>query len=413
MEGSARKEESFKLYFGENNEIRRVSLYSPTFSDVVKQLHDLYAKDGLYHPELRVQYMDDEGDKITVNSQCEWEEMFNNVGTTRPIKLYITEGTGIYFKDGPAPAPQYFYISNAQKDKIEDDEDDQMQTESSVEKLENTEHLNVLQTAVPDCLARLFPGGKILPHHLPDWLKDSGVITIKNVPNASRLEEVDLDIDVTLLIVVLNKQALNYIGDDKTIAELNMGKDFLLSVIDISPENSLALYNLVCAESLLGNIDAAIDTFKKVVQIRTVDEDFIAHIETDSDLDNIRGTDGFKTIMGQLKGTPQAESDGKDDMDADIDTESIQERLQVHIQEHLQQNFEEQIKEHIIETAQEMEVEVEERKIPKDFSGSKWAKQLTLLHAMGFDTDLCSFLLDEYSGNVEKVIDAFTKGSMQ
>jgi len=82
---------SFKIYFSEDN-IRRFNSPSiPTWEDFTALLLQNFST--YYHPQThKVQYVDNEGDKIQVSSQFEWEEMFNQLSKSQNLfKIYISE----------------------------------------------------------------------------------------------------------------------------------------------------------------------------------------------------------------------------------------------------------------------------------------------------------------------------------
>jgi len=391
------KTESFKLYFGQDD-IRRVSLRCEQLADVVEQLHKLYSTNKLYHAELRIQYEDDEGGKITVSTQREWEEMWNTIGKERPYKLYIAEGAmqGKYFKDGPAPVIQYAYTKEPKE-----------QTEQKV----TGPVLDTISVAVPKGLERLFPGGKILPYNLPEWLRDSGAITLKHTDNP---ELVDLDIDVIKLLAVLNEQSLKYIGEDKTKEELEKGKEFLFSILTINPGSETALYNLACAESLQGNVEPALDALSKAIEAGYTNVD---HMERDSDLNNIRNSDTYKQFVKKLRGEdkvievqPPVEIkpevvEVKPEVVEVIEVKPEVKPVEPEIkkpEENVVPPVVQEVKPEVVEVKPEVvEVKPEEKKLPE----CRYPQYMETLCGMGFDASLCAFLLEEHRGDIQKVLD--------
>ena len=69
-------------------------------------------------------------------------------------------------------------------------------------------------------------------------------------------------------------------------------------IVDLAPKDYVALYNLACAYSLLGDKLAATRFL-----VRAWDAGFhdVEHIKRDPDLKNIRDTDVFKALTGQKK----------------------------------------------------------------------------------------------------------------
>lgn len=72
-----------------------------------------------------------------------------------------------------------------------------------------------------------------------------------------------------------------------------------LKLAELRPADSLVHYNLACSYSLLGNIDAAIDTLKKAIALGYRD---VEHIERDQDLMNVRSDKRYKELIEKLKG---------------------------------------------------------------------------------------------------------------
>ncbi len=72
----------------------------------------------------------------------------------------------------------------------------------------------------------------------------------------------------------------------------------LKKIIEKSPEDETALYNAACAYALKGEGDTAVDFLKRAVEAGFVD---FSHIQSDSDLDSIRGHPGYKALLAKRK----------------------------------------------------------------------------------------------------------------
>eukprot|EP01092_Planopodium_desertum_P016206 TRINITY_DN894_c0_g1_i1.p1 TRINITY_DN894_c0_g1~~TRINITY_DN894_c0_g1_i1.p1 ORF type:complete len:382 (+),score=59.65 TRINITY_DN894_c0_g1_i1:56-1201(+) len=268
---------SFKLYFSADD-IRRIRSpkEKPTWAEFNSLLQDLYTN---YHPELRVQYLDEEGDRITIGSETEWVTALEVLAKSNPIKLFIQEGAsaGAYFKDGPAPVPLAFYDAK---------------TSAPVPVSKDDKTLPKLEKGVPACLAALFKGGKILPYNLPEFLR--GCVKLIPLPH----NEVDIDVNVFLLYETIHKHAMKCL-DSKDPAVLTEGRNALRALVHLSGDNPLVYYNLACAEALIGNKEAAIKAL-----LHSVNEcgyQNLEHMEKDSDLDSIRSTEAYASIVDILK----------------------------------------------------------------------------------------------------------------
>jgi len=263
---------TFKIFFGNNNIRRFNTPKQPTYEEFVALLVKLYSP--VYHPELRLQYVDTEKDHIDVTCQLEWEEMFVELAKERIIKLYVKEGSGVYFKDSPQPQPVFFYTDLLSKKPF------------PVEEKE-------LCHRVPECLAKFFPNGKILPHNLPSFLSE--IVTIKNLEN----NEVEIDVDILKLNNVLHKNALDSL--DKK--EYSKGLEYLEAQAVLNPNNYITLYNLACAHSLLNNFDDALYLLNRAIDLGYRDVNYILE---DEDFNNIKHTEGFARIIEKLKkGEPE------------------------------------------------------------------------------------------------------------
>jgi len=363
--------------------------------------------------------------KITVSTQREWEEMWNTIGPGRPVKIYITEGalSGKYFKDVPPPEIKYAYIdSPSESSTTATDSDNKVQGDL----------VDNLSVAVPKGLELLFPGGKILPYNLPEWLRDSGAITVLHT-NAT--EVVDLDVNVDKLLAGLHTESLKYIGEEKTNEELMKGKEFLLSILTIKPDNIVAWYNLACAESLMHNTDAAVEALGKSVEFGYMNVD---HMEKDSDLNNIRSNEGYINIVKKLRGeeeqqqqqqqTPvQQEQEIKVEEVVKTEVEEVKQvvdepvkvveeikKVEEVIVEPVTPVVEEPVKNVVEEEKKLEEPVVEEKKQPEVvvdnkreevFKNCRWPEVLKTLENMGYDLSVAAYLLDEYRGDISKVLE--------
>jgi len=244
------------------------------YEEFVSLLQDLYPQ---YHMEMMIRYVDKEGDRIAVTCQMEWEEMIAELSEEKVFKLYIEEGLNPkgYFKDGPDPEPLHFYNDTTTKEPVEDN------------------NFEEFKFGVPKCLERLFRDNKIIPSNIPSFLKDAIRVEYKNQ------EEVDLDIDIPLLIDLLHRKALdNLKSSQKEVVE--KGRDFLIALMELNPEDYIALYNLACAESLLQNVPEAIKYLEMAITAGYRD---MEHILSDTDFDNIKRTDpdGFMSLIAKIK----------------------------------------------------------------------------------------------------------------
>jgi tetratricopeptide (TPR) repeat protein len=76
------------------------------------------------------------------------------------------------------------------------------------------------------------------------------------------------------------------------------GKECLLEMLEIIPSHRLPLYNLACADALLGNVDESLVGLRKAIEAGFLD---LEHILNDKDFNSIRETQEFKEIIKELE----------------------------------------------------------------------------------------------------------------
>jgi hypothetical protein len=363
---------SFKFFIGENN-IRRISVESdaPSFSEVTALLQDLYA--DKYHPELYLKWKDEDGDLITVSSSLEWDHMMQSM-KERPIKLYVAEGNAPYFKDGPPADPRFFYTENKEEAKAE------------------PELLERLQSSVPEFLQKLFKGERILPNHLPLWLQEA--IEVKRLPG---LNEVDLDVDIPKLFEAMHQRALELLNDAKNVPCIVQARQLLKEMLQLVPKHAITLYNLSCAESLLGNVKEGLETLKSAIAAGYSN---FEHMMRDEDLTNVRATPEFKDLVDSLqpKEEPKAEEQPKEQPKEEQPKEQPKEEKPKEVPA-------------VPNTIEDDWTQVEKPAEPVLSVGElKWKDAIELLRGMGFGNEeeyfgpRCVALLEKHNGDVYAVI---------
>jgi len=367
---------TFKLFFSAAD-IRRITLEVPDWDSFNRELVTMYPEQ--FHLELCVRYKDDEGDMITVTTQKEWAAMLEALHGATPVKLYISEGknSGKYFKDGPAPEPLGVY-----------------EVEEGGEKKAVDGSGRTLEFAVPRCLERLIPGGKITPYNLPSWME--GCVEVKRVPGAD--PTVDLDINVCTLFEQLHKQALSMFSPEAEPQLLRRAKEFLQAMIDLVPNHPLANYNLACAHSLLGELQEGVASLKRAIEGGYSN---LKHMLEDSDLKNLHNLPEFKVLVDLLRGKQEKEPEKPVEPEVKLEEPKKEEPVKVEPEVKLEEpKQEEPKKEEPVKV--EPEVKLEEPKEKK-----RWEKQLQTLAGMGFtNADVNEALLTEYKGDMMKVINA-------
>jgi hypothetical protein len=135
-------------------------------------------------------------------------------------------------------------------------------------------------------LASFFPGGKILPHNIPDFLR-SAVRAIQRSPHV-----VDLDIDLEALHIVLSRHAIDLLEQHKYVEAREM-----LARLIAWKSTAVSWYNLACAHSLIGDRNDALVSLKA-----SIDQGYnnLAHMLNDPDLENVRGQPDFLLLVQEL-----------------------------------------------------------------------------------------------------------------
>jgi len=76
---------SFKIYLSDND-VRRISSPQCTFTEFVSKISSLYP--DLSSGNFIIRYLDQDGDKINVTTDFEWQELYQSQ-IQQPVKLYI------------------------------------------------------------------------------------------------------------------------------------------------------------------------------------------------------------------------------------------------------------------------------------------------------------------------------------
>jgi len=95
----------------------------------------------------------------------------------------------------------------------------------------------------------------------------------------------------------LHKKAYHLISSSD-LNDILVGKEYLLKIIELSPEDIIGHYNLACAESLLGNVEESLKTLEKSIELGYND---LEHILDDKDFNNVRETPRFTQIINALQ----------------------------------------------------------------------------------------------------------------
>jgi len=358
--------QSFKFFFGVAQPVdtRRVPVSVPPpswpqFLDLLDQIFGVK-----FHPELSVFYKDDEEELVRVTSQIEWEEALDVLGENRIVKIFIRDTGKPLFKDSGAPEPRFLYAENpatGEKQKIRTSKN----------------QLSILAQDVSRCISKLFNGGKILPYNLPDWLKTA--VKIRPVEGE---EEVDIDIDIDQLKSVLFDKGLQFLNGGL----FQKGKDCFEALLVLDVKRPVVLYNLACAESLLGQTEAA---FKRLHEAIDNGYSNLNHLLSDADFDHIKLLPAFDEVINRLRERlgisipiPPQEEEIKPEQKHDQEPE--EEQQQEEEEEREDSDNEEESNEVSLEPTPVEEIS---KPAEQEEEVDPYAHQKALLREMGFDID--------------------------
>eukprot|EP01125_Pyxidicula_operculata_P005322 TRINITY_DN190_c1_g4_i1.p1 TRINITY_DN190_c1_g4~~TRINITY_DN190_c1_g4_i1.p1 ORF type:complete len:343 (-),score=78.94 TRINITY_DN190_c1_g4_i1:143-1171(-) len=331
---------SFKIFFGDST--RRISLPSD-YDEFVSKLIAIYSKKQPI--KLSLSYKDEDGDNIVISSRVEWDEMLRLNANESTIKLYIN------ILEGEITTPE---IVNAYSES-----NDGVRTTEVID--------NDSSSKVVNCLQCLFKDGKIIPFHLPHYLRD--VIDCSNTNNDS----VDIDINVDKLIDVLHDESSRLI-ENKEVSE---AQKIVSALRILCPDDYDVLFKLACVESLLGNFDASLDAITTLFESGWNIQD----IKSNPALEKTRNTVRFRELIGKY------------------DTEKVQQD---------KSPVKEPEPEPEPEPEQEPEGDSEEVSPLEqvELSIIKWGDAIDHIRSMGFSmpSETIANLLDVYNGDINAVI---------
>jgi len=187
--------------------------------------------------------------------------------------------------------------------------------------------------------------------------------------------------------------------NDKLIME---GRDYLIDLVNKTPNDFISLYNLAGAESLLNRVPEALNALEKAIRNGF---DKLEHMVNDSKLENINNSEKFRSLMvliktlkeNQTKNSHQFFTKPLSDDPVILEHDCFDYSI----------NIEETIKN--IEAPKDINNEVvvtDSEVVVIDSLQIKWAQQISNIKSLGFliDDDVLSLLLEQSQGNVEDVV---------
>eukprot|EP01130_Rhizamoeba_saxonica_P002072 TRINITY_DN1187_c0_g1_i1.p1 TRINITY_DN1187_c0_g1~~TRINITY_DN1187_c0_g1_i1.p1 ORF type:complete len:314 (+),score=83.29 TRINITY_DN1187_c0_g1_i1:38-979(+) len=166
-------------------------------------------------------------------------------------------------------------------------------------------------------------------------------------------------------------------------------KESLNRFLEISPNDNIALYNMACLESLLGNIEVAVGFLCRSVAAGYKGVD---HMIKDSDLDNIKHTEKFAEIVNNLGRDWNYEQNTQDHFPQTI---TLQYAPKTEDEEPVIEDDTTTIEDNT-PTFEDVDP-VEEH--------NQWEQKLKVLNEMGFhDNEFLVQLLDQFGGDLSSTI---------
>eukprot|EP01097_Dermamoeba_algensis_P006675 TRINITY_DN4164_c0_g1_i18.p1 TRINITY_DN4164_c0_g1~~TRINITY_DN4164_c0_g1_i18.p1 ORF type:complete len:328 (+),score=100.14 TRINITY_DN4164_c0_g1_i18:50-1033(+) len=275
---------TFKLFH--QDEIRRVTVARPSFAQFLEYVHELFPE---IKPEVKITYIDSDGDKVTVSSEVEWNCALDEQKNEKIVRFTIE--SGVPKKGSTQPVHVSFYTEQANEDVRQ-------------------AKIQALAGSIPALLEKYFEG-PVTPKTIPAWLKPA----VKFLPQG--VNEFDLDINVRALFDVLHKKAFDLLALNNNESTLK-AKFIFMDCLFLEPSNIYALYNLACAEALLGETSSALDYLKKAIKNGYKNW---SHMQSDTDLTNLRGTTEFKELLNSLRHGEQAQEKKEETASAEKEKE--------------------------------------------------------------------------------------------
>jgi len=265
-----------EVALGEETKQLRLAPALSSVETLAAQLRALFG--DKYHVEMALQYVDSDGDRITVESNSEWQEAVRELKKQGDdARMFVGERRDrVYFRDAAPPKVMGFY-------------EEAKQSGASVRVLLQaaSDDASALQSAVTQCIANQFPNGKILPYNLPAWLQDAVRVVSRNVAVA------DIDVDIERLWNVMTQRSLALFDE----REYSAARDLLVDLTNWRPTSAVSWYNLACANSLLADVDAALSALDLAFRHGYKN---LAHTLVDPDLANLRAAPKFATFIDRI-----------------------------------------------------------------------------------------------------------------
>jgi tetratricopeptide (TPR) repeat protein len=138
------------------------------------------------------------------------------------------------------------------------------------------------------------------PTHGKETTANKGAFSPANVR-----DEHQLDFEITFFTDILDRHpnhvdALRALANNLTLkGRIRDGLEMDKRLVRLRPKDALAHYNLACSYALLRNVDAALTTLRRAIELGYRD---FHYLRQDKDLDSIRQDPRYRQLLREFEG---------------------------------------------------------------------------------------------------------------
>jgi len=345
---------SFKLYFDDNNIRRLRTLVLPNleeFMDLLERTYHEYDRGGCYV----IKYIDFDGDKITVSSELEWEEMIQNFNLRREKVFKIIIEKSALNDEILNPFTLYSSANSTSSNPF------------------------IPTTSIPSTPV---PSPTLIDSSSSTESPSSSLVSIPPPPSVTAPSDPSPS-----FFELLHQKTSSWANSlDRNV--IQRGKAYFLSLLQHIPNNKMALYYLACAESLKGNISESLEALNESILLGY---DNLEQMMNDKDLDNIRNTEEFSILVRNIEN-------------------ALANKFMNNVQEKVSLNDEPIILKYDNSFIDSLcigeSIDLSKNDESLYHLRLKWANEINMIKDMGFlgDDEVFSLLLEQHSGNLDDVL---------
>jgi hypothetical protein len=276
---------------------------------------------------LCIYYLDEEGDKVLVDSELEWKEALIVLNSQIIKKIFVEENLSINNnkknknrkvdrpprrKNSSSSSSRRQLSSASEREDIRSVEQNSNGGESKPKeevisnrgesKTKEEEVVTSISSIISfpfsnediNDLEQIFPRIQSLLLSCPELYAIIPTLLGSFKIQGGEDDDAEMNIDLNEICSKVNSVGVKLLDDKKTV----QGRELFRLAHILQPEQHLFLYNLACAESILGNIDGAFENLEEAVDCGFLDA---KHLEKDPDFENISKLPQFVKIVDSLK----------------------------------------------------------------------------------------------------------------